>query len=551
VVPASDKDKLTTGIALATTLGGLAVALVLIALSDGFYQDDDITHFNFARDAWPRPPASQDAYVRKCTMWGVWARPGYNLPTIVAAHYGGVIGCRLLSAALTTIVAWLAYCIARRVMPEGGVALGFAPALVWLGPVTMTLACTTLTETPAALYMTLGVWLYLCGRRVLACAVLSLLTVTRYETLGLLPIIGAVGIADAFSAAGGDWRRALRKWWLWASCVALLWAPAAYVGIAAAINLPAEMSPLSMFSRTYTGEYGNGSLLHYIARWVEACGVGAVALFAAGVVHVGRRGVLPAALTIGLVILHTLIYRFGMFASGGYARFLVPAAGLVGAMGAVGLAGVWRGHERGPIVAICAAAIAGSMATIWTFWQVPYVVRSFLVAAVIPLTVLAAAVAITRNTHNLPHLSKAVAGVAMAAAIVQAGFMVRPLRIDPQRGPLHAAVVRAVREVSRPPYAGRPAMTCHCLVRMLREDCKGSYTISHALEEWKLAEPGTLFIWENNYGAREGSRQETRLYDALVRLGRSVFCERIGSAHVEVFERTGAEPVTAAQRITE
>ena len=150
---------------MATTLGGLAVALLLIALSDGFYHDDDITHFNFARDAWPRPSALQYPISHMNATWGMWARPGYNLPTILVAHYGGVVGCRVFSAVLTTIVAWLAYCIARRTTPDGGVALGFAPALVWLGPVTMTLACTTLTETPAALYMTLGVWLYLCGRR--------------------------------------------------------------------------------------------------------------------------------------------------------------------------------------------------------------------------------------------------------------------------------------------------------------------------------------------------------------------------------------------------
>ena len=76
--------------------------------------------------------------------------------------------------------------------------------------------------------------------------------------------------------------------------------------------------------------------------------------------------------------------------------------------------------------------------------------------------------------------------------------------------------------------------------------------MSNAIHNWERAKPGTLFIWDNNYGGRsEGPREETRLYDALVRLGRSVFRERIGSAHAEVFERTGARPMRAARRVTE
>ena len=182
-----------------------------------------------------------------------------------------------------------------------------------------------------------------------------------------------------------------------------------------------------------------------------------VALFAAGVVHVGRRGVLPAALAIGLVVVHTIIYRVGLFASGGYARFLVPAAGLVGALAAVGLASVWRGRMRGTIVAICAAAIVGSIATVSVFWLVPYVVRICLVASATSLVALAAAAVVAPRTHNLPRLGKVVAGVAMGAALVQAGFLVRPLRIEPRRAPLHAAVVRVVRDVSSPAYADRHA----------------------------------------------------------------------------------------------
>ena len=118
--------------ALALAAGGLAVAGVLISLSDGFYHDDDLTHYNFARAGWH----SAGSLLYR------WARPGYNVPAAVVAHWGGLLGCRIFSALQTAAVGFLAYLIARRIgVPPAAAAM--APALVWLQPLTMTLACTT------------------------------------------------------------------------------------------------------------------------------------------------------------------------------------------------------------------------------------------------------------------------------------------------------------------------------------------------------------------------------------------------------------------------
>ena len=118
-------------LAAVLTLAGLAAAIVLGLLSEGVYHDDDITHYHFALDGWT------DA--RAMLHW--WGRPGYNLPTAVAAHFFGVTGCRIFSALQTAAVAWLAYCIARQIAGRGGDSgrwAALAPLLVWAQPLVLT-----------------------------------------------------------------------------------------------------------------------------------------------------------------------------------------------------------------------------------------------------------------------------------------------------------------------------------------------------------------------------------------------------------------------------
>jgi hypothetical protein len=92
-------------LAIALALWGLAMALELAEAThalNGFYQDDDITHYFMARDGWNDP-------VR---IWSNWSRPGYSLPTMVVAHFWGMMGCRVFSCLQTALVGYLAYRIA-------------------------------------------------------------------------------------------------------------------------------------------------------------------------------------------------------------------------------------------------------------------------------------------------------------------------------------------------------------------------------------------------------------------------------------------------------
>jgi len=384
--------------------------------SDATYHGDDISHYHMALDSW------SDSH----RLLHHWARPGYNVPTAVVAHFFRSPGCRIFSALQTALTAWLAFAIARRIAP-GRWAAAIAPALVWAGPLNMTLAITTLTETTAALYLSLSVWLFLRGKSVWACLAASPMFLTRTETMALGPVLLAAAAWEVRRGSGGGLAATLASRRLWACAAALLWAPAAYSIAAAAVQLPWSSHLFRIFGRSYTDEYGRGGWLFYVFGWPCAAGVGAVALMLAGTGRTIRRGWIVAAPAYGLFALHTVLYRYGMFATGGYARFLVTASGLVGAMGAVGVGVLVRRSGRwAPAAAMGALGVGAMCFGVWPYaWPVWVVggVTGALGGGMILAWRLGAGPA-RRAVGGI------VAACAMGAVLWQAGAEIRPLRGD-------------------------------------------------------------------------------------------------------------------------
>jgi len=533
-------------LAAGLTLLGLLVAVVLAVSSDGFYHDDDITHYLFARDAWSEPAA----------LWHWWARPGYNLPAMLVAHFFGVFGCRVFSALQTAAVAYLSYRIARGLarsvdLPDSVAAL--APALVWLQPMAMTLSYTTLTETPAALYLTGGVFLYLRGNRVWGCAALSCMFITRYETMALTPVLAAVVIYDALRANRYRVGGALRARWAWACIPALLWAPALHAAASAVAQLPPQDSILHIFIRSYSGEYGRGAWNHFLIRWLLAAGAGMLALAAAGALRLGRRGLLVTAMAGGLVVVHTAVYLFGSFASGGYERFLVPVCGMVAVLAAVGLGAAWHqprrhGAEATMIVlglSLFAVPQYAPYVSQFAPWLGPWASMDRLIAAAALLLLLLGCLMLARPRARRAVLAWPAAGFALALLGAQAGVMIRPLTFA--SSPLSMAVRRCVKEVAHLPSRGNAALTTHVLVRLLRDDVQLVCDAADAQRRWRRARPGTLFYWDSKYGG-DPDRQDrkTLLYWQLSRRGRLLsehWVQRRGAA---VFLRVVDPPSTAA-----
>lgn len=527
-------------VAAGLALSGLAVSLVMGFASDGVYHDDDICHYLFAVDAWTSVRA----------MLHQWARPGYNLPAAVVAHFFGMAGCRVFSAIQTAGVAYLAFLIGRRA--AGGGWSPFAAGLVWLQPLVMTLSFTTLTETPAALYMALGLWLYMRGNRVLACAAFSVLFVTRYETMALAPILAVAVVRDILEAASWRIGAAVKSRTLWLCAAATAWAPLLYAAAAWWADLAAADSPLRLFSRTYTTEYGSGAAYHFLSVWPEAAGLGILACAVGGALWLGRRLWLATSLTVALVGVHSLLFWRGSFATGGYARFLVPLAAPVAVLAAGGLRAVWLGRNR---LAVAAAAMSVAMlgALVVVCW--PFLLpqqwrecRQIIAVAVAAPPAAMAMLAMTAGRRALRRLGWLVGAGCLALAVVQVAGQVRPLTIMQTPDQVHVAVYQAVRAIEDSEYADRPALTQHVLIRFLRKSrTTAVFSNQDALDKWISAEPGTLFFWESKYCYKPNEMESTRqLYASLWRLGRIVHNGGNASAVVQVFERLAGEGGNAA-----
>ncbi len=306
--------------AIVLTLGLLCAIFALA--SDGIHEDDDLWHFLMARSAWTHP-----AY-----LLDVWGRPGFTLPHALVAPLGsmafGFAACRVLSAILFTLSAWLTFLTARRLRCPYPV---IAPLAMMLMPLPFYLSSVPKTETAAGLYAIAATYLLVRGRRRWACLVLALLPVTRHELAVLLVPIALYAL--------------LRRDIL--SALFLGWAELAWNLLSALAGLPLPI--WRYLTKTDPGNLGRGDWLHYADRWLEMAGLTGVALTLAGIAvilirHFRRAGRLRILLApgqsarrarvrlfiafsaIGLVALHTLLFVFNSFASGGYARFLLPAA---------------------------------------------------------------------------------------------------------------------------------------------------------------------------------------------------------------------------------
>ncbi|HDY65671.1 MAG TPA: hypothetical protein ENH84_05520 [Phycisphaerae bacterium] len=510
-------------LAVGLTLVALGAALVVGAFSDGVYMDDDITHYHFARDGWGNINA----------LLNRWARPGYNIPTALVAHFFGLPGCRVFSALQTAAIAWFAYAIARRLI-GANIYAALAVALVWVQPITFRLATTTLTETTGGVYLTIGVWLYLRGNRIWGCGVLSLMFVARDETMALGPIVAAAVILDALREAGGDWRKMLRTGWVWACAGATVWAPGAYWTAAWVMQLPPDASPLSIFSRGYSAEYGSGVWYWFLGIWTEQASVGVLALGVGGAVYLGRKAWFISGLVWGLVVLHSVIFARGMFASGGYSRFLVPISGLLGVLGAAGLKAVLFERRRS-IVAVVFVCAAGWLLLVSYMFE-RYVAFRFTLALGLILAAAGVLAVVVRRPGFVRWWGRVAIAVMLLLSVGHFAAVTRPLRLSDSN--MHNAIVDVLRDLEKSPHADKPALSLHVMIRHLRPGTETAAGIETATRKWQTAASGTLFFWESKYCNPPLKPQSTQyLKDELQRLGRNVFSSTYESCRAAVYLR--------------
>lgn len=317
------------------TLAGAALAALCACLSEGVHQDDDLSHLQMAAWSLFDPRYLLDS----------WGRPGFTALYALPAALGW-LPARLFSVLLSALLAWQSFTIARELRIRWA---WLAPALVWLQPLFFTLSYTTLTETALAFYFTTAFRLLQRGRETASAALISLGILTRHE---------AVLFAGLWALELWRSRAPLRAF------AALAWAPIAH-NLLAFLFLGA--APVQQFLEPKPTElYGSGP---WLAMLMNAQLAHSVALFTAagaGALALARREGAWILVASGVLWLgaHSVIFRFGLFASAGYPRFLVPVASAVAIAAAVACERAVRFARLAPRRALpshdwCAFALGG------------------------------------------------------------------------------------------------------------------------------------------------------------------------------------------------
>ncbi len=334
---------------------GCLYLLYLLFASQGTSLHDEIGHFLISRDAIHSP----------AHIFDIWGRTVHTILYILPAQLG-LFGARFLSLLMALLTVYLTLETAKMLQ----IRLYFiVPFFLWFQPWFADHSYMCITEVPFSLCMILGVYLHLKNRNLSASVI-----------IGLLPLIRHEGIALT-----GLW------------CIFLLYKKNRLPVVMAFLPLLiynltffAFMGslPFAMyFDTTPTDMYGSGSWYYFFIRLPHprAVGIPIMLLVICGIIPVIREKRLYPVLFwyFSYFALHVIIFRFGLFASGGNKLFLMPVAPAVAFAAVMGLEWITsliitllKRHdtvlsrhlnERAIYTAIC------SICLLWTFFFVkPY-----------------------------------------------------------------------------------------------------------------------------------------------------------------------------------
>jgi hypothetical protein len=455
---------------MACCLAGLAISWLLAFNSDGVLHDDDLTHFLYAR--WARQVPGYLVHE--------WGRPGFTVLYFLPAQIGWV-AARCLSGVLTVLSAWLAYRIAERLyLPHAWLA---AP-LALIQPMFFQLSYTTLTETPLAFYAALGLWLLIARRYGWSAVVFSLTLVTRHEALVWLPVwVLAM------------WCGRARPWsYLW-----LGWAPLLHNLLAPGMigKVPLKM----FFLPSADVQYGSGSLWAMPARAVLTWGPGIAALACLGAILICRRrgGWIVTSMAAVYFGTHAIVRCLGLFATGGYARFLVSLAPLVAILAVAGIGGLgdWSARRWWLRPTLVAAAFvlfwfAGEQEKPW--WIYPPFLLGFRIVTAGIVVMVVALIAVNRKRHRLAWARWVLPALLVGLTVLHTAYICRPWKLSSDQRSIQS-VVQWLKDNG---YGGRRVLAASIWVHwfwpsVLKPD---EYDTAGRLAE---APAGTLLIWDKRY----------------------------------------------------
>ena len=292
---------------LAIFVAGFCWTLYIGLASAGVPVHDEIAHFFISRDAWQQPEL----------LLSIWGRPVRNVAYWLPA-LGGLKAARIFSIILTSLTVGIATEIGRLI---GVKRLYLIPLFIWFQPWVSAISFAVLPQIPFALILAGGILLALKGKEGTASIAFGLLPLTRHEGIALL------GLWLLYLV----WQRGWRN-------IILAFLPLLLFN---AIFYLAEQEPAFAiyFNTSPTDLYGSGNWLHYIRPMPKYVGLPVLLLSLPAIFPLARNqsGAAVFLPYLAYLMTHTVIYRFGLFASGGYQLFLLPIAPAFGLAAAVGL----------------------------------------------------------------------------------------------------------------------------------------------------------------------------------------------------------------------
>lgn len=484
------------------SLLGAGAGLLFGLMSDGVHHDDDLTHFLFARWSWWYP-----GYLTH-----VWGRPGFTLPMALVSGWfdRGTAWhlARALSTCVTLTSALLAAGLARRM------GLRYWPwvvGLCYFQPLNMVLSYTTLTENFTAFYLIAALYLLHRQHSILASLVFSLALVSRLETVILLPVWAVVVWRVGHSGAAAA-RICL------AACMASLWAPIAHnLGHFAYFGT----WPASVFLHpSGSTEYLATGPLAFLPPLLLATTPIVALLTVFGIARVIRRGHGSVIALAGIFLAtHWLIKWFGVFASGGFARFVVAVSPLLAIAAAAGMETIveafrrsgqskkWIGLSAFGLLLIGLAATRIELLA----GRLPIDVSGFRIletpTALWAIGVAMAVACFVRREDVWQVLGRIGLLIVVVVSVCQFAIMVRPLRLKPE----HAAA-RDVHRFVTDTYGDAPVFAANPWIAWW----SGHVEDPRAHKGGRLLSSmpiGTVLIWDSIYSESDFHRLELSRFE--------------------------------------
>lgn len=334
------------GAATIWLLAALVIGVCLVASYPDSYQQDGGTHFLYARDAWREPWRLVD----------VWGRPLFTL-IYAAPALAGYPAAKLLTVLICLATAYQTWRLAT--------ALGFERRslvipLLFLQPSFLLLSSETMTEPLFALVFVSALRLRRANFAIPAALLASLLPLARPEGFFIVAL-WALWMLVARERETSLVRRVLALRTLtvgvvawWALAVAITHDPLWILH-----NWPHNWSPTE-------ASYGHGSPFDYIRRSAEILGGWLLAPFVVGLglLLAKRRAPELTSSVLFILVVHTILWTFGLFGSAGYPRYFVcvaPAAALITLAGWNALADVVARWSRSLYLAVASFVLVASL----------------------------------------------------------------------------------------------------------------------------------------------------------------------------------------------